>query len=76
MYDIFVRFEVFTAVNMKKAVFWVVALCSSFVTAATCSRWFLAGRFFYPEDGGDMILQNVGSHRNYTTPQPRKRLSL
>jgi hypothetical protein len=22
-------------------------------TAATCSRWFLARGFFYPEDGGD-----------------------
>jgi hypothetical protein len=31
-------------------------------SAATCSRWFLASGFFYPEDGGDTFLQNVGSH--------------
>jgi hypothetical protein len=31
-------------------------------TAATCSRWFLARGFFYPEDGGDTFLRNVGSH--------------
>jgi hypothetical protein len=29
--------------------------------AATCSRWFLAYEFFYPEDGGDTFLRNVGS---------------
>jgi hypothetical protein len=33
------RFEVYTAVTMKNAVFWDVA-------AATCSRWFLARGFF------------------------------
>jgi hypothetical protein len=38
------------------------------IAAATCSRWFLARKFFYPEDGGDTILRNVGSHRNYTAP--------
>jgi hypothetical protein len=26
-----------------------------FATAATCSHWFLARRFFYPEDGDDTI---------------------
>jgi hypothetical protein len=26
------------------------------VVAATCSRWFLARRFFYPEDGGDTLI--------------------
>jgi hypothetical protein len=26
------------------------------VDAATCSRWFLAHGFFYPEDGGDTFL--------------------
>jgi hypothetical protein len=29
-------------------------------SAATCSRWFPARGFFYPEDGGDMFLRNVG----------------
>jgi hypothetical protein len=50
---------------MKNAVFWDVA-------AAICSRWFLAHGFFYPEDGGDMFLQNVSSHKNYMVPHPRK----
>jgi hypothetical protein len=27
----------------------------------TCSRWFLARGFFYPEDGGDTFPRNVGS---------------
>jgi hypothetical protein len=35
-------------------------------SAATCSRWFLACGFFYPEDGGDTLLRNVGSHKTYT----------
>jgi hypothetical protein len=43
------RFEVFTAVTMKNAVFWNVAI-------ATCSHWFLALGFFYPEDGGETFL--------------------
>jgi hypothetical protein len=43
-----------------------------FETAATCSRWFLARGFFYPEDGGDMLLRNVGSHKIYTSPHPRR----
>jgi hypothetical protein len=40
--------------------------------AATCSRWFLARGFFNPEDGGDTFLQNVGSHKIYTAPHPRR----
>jgi hypothetical protein len=39
---------------------------------ATCSCWFLAFGFFYPEDGGDTFLWNVGSHQIYTTPHPRR----
>jgi hypothetical protein len=31
-------------------------------SAATCSRLFLARGFFYPEDGDDTFLRNVGSH--------------
>jgi hypothetical protein len=34
------------------------------VNFSTCSRWFLARRFssffFYPEDGGDTFLRNIG----------------
>jgi hypothetical protein len=37
-------------------------------SAATCSRWFLAHGFFYPEDEGDMFLRNVGLHKIYTAP--------
>jgi hypothetical protein len=44
-------------------------------SAATCSRWLLALGFLYPEDGGDKLLRNVGSHKNYTAPHPRKRHS-
>jgi hypothetical protein len=38
----------------------------------TYSRWFLARRFFYLQDGSDMFLRNVGSHKIYTAPHPRK----
>jgi hypothetical protein len=45
-------------------------------SAATCSRWFFARGFFYPEDGGDTILLNVGSIDHiYTAPHPRRRHS-
>lgn len=44
-------------------------------TATTCSSWFLAGIFFYPEDGGYNFLRTVGSHRIYMIPYPRKRHS-
>jgi hypothetical protein len=44
-------------------------------SAATCSRWFLACEFFYPEDGGDTFLRNVGSHKIYTAPHLRRRHS-
>jgi hypothetical protein len=41
-------------------------------SAATCSSWFLASGFFYPQDGGDTFLRNFGSHKIYTAPHPRK----
>jgi hypothetical protein len=44
-------------------------------SAGTCSRWSLARGFFYPEDGGDTFLRNVGSHKTYTAPHPRRRRS-
>jgi hypothetical protein len=43
--------------------------------AATCSHWYLARVFFYPEGGGDTFLQNIGSHKIYTVPHPRRRHS-
>jgi hypothetical protein len=55
-----VRFEVFTAVTMKNAVFWDVALCRSLVNQS-----------FYPEDAGDTFLRNISSHKIYTVPHPR-----
>jgi hypothetical protein len=40
-------------------------------SAVTCSRWFLARGFFYPEDGGDTFFRNVGSHKIYMAPHTR-----
>jgi hypothetical protein len=37
------------------------------LSAATCSSWFLGRGFLYPEDGGDIFLRNVGSHRSTGT---------
>jgi hypothetical protein len=44
-------------------------------SASTCSRCFLARRFFYSEDEGDTFLRNFGSHKIYTAPHPRRRHS-
>jgi hypothetical protein len=71
---------------LKNAVFWDMAPCRycvnrrfwgtySLQSAATCSRWFLARGFFYPEDGGDTFLRDVGSHKIYMAPLPRRRHS-
>jgi hypothetical protein len=46
-----------------------VRVCSYFFTLVPLSQ------IFCPEDGGDTILRNVGSHRSCTAPQLRKRLS-
>jgi hypothetical protein len=43
--------------------------------AATCSSWFLVPGFFYPEDGGDTFLRNVGSYKIYTAPHPKRQHS-
>jgi hypothetical protein len=39
---------------------------------ATCSRWFTARGFFYPEDGGNTLLRNVGWRKIYTAPTSQK----
>jgi hypothetical protein len=52
-------------VTVKKAVLWDVA-------ATACSRLLLACGFFDPEFGGDTFLRNVGSHKIYTAPHPRR----
>jgi hypothetical protein len=35
----------------------------------------IARGFFYPEDGGVTFLRNVGLHKIYSAPQPRRRHS-
>jgi hypothetical protein len=56
----YVRFEVFIVVTMKNAIFWDVAsLQPPAHSGSSCG-------FFYPEDGGDAFLRNVGSHKIYT----------
>jgi hypothetical protein len=41
----------------------------------TCSRWFLARGYLYPEDGSDAFFRNVGLHNIYTALHPRRRYS-
>jgi hypothetical protein len=60
----YVRSEVFTAVTMKNAVFWDVALCRSSV-----NRRF-GGRYRLRLQG--TFLRNVGLHKNYTAPHPKR----
>jgi hypothetical protein len=36
------------------------------------AHWGLARLDFYPEDGGDIFLRNIGSHTEYTTLYPRR----
>jgi hypothetical protein len=38
------------------------------------SAGYLLGLLFYPEDGSDMLLRNVGLPPNYTPLQPRRAL--
>jgi hypothetical protein len=67
----YVGFEVLSAVVMKSITFWDITLCSPFSAnrrfggtyRSACnlfSRWFLARLIFDLEDGGDMLLRNVG----------------
>jgi hypothetical protein len=67
-------FEVIKMVAVKRILFWDAMTC--YQSAATCSRWFLARGFFYPEDGGDTLPRNVVSHKIYTAPYSRRRYSL
>jgi hypothetical protein len=81
-YLIFIRFEVFTEVIMKNAVFLDVAPCRSCVNRRfrgtyvlhlqpSTSRWFLIRGFLYPEDGGDTFIRNVV----FTASHPRRQHS-
>jgi hypothetical protein len=68
-------YKVLTEVKLrlKNVVFWDVSPCKSCVqSATTCSRWFLAQGFFYPEDGGNTFLRSVELHNIYTAPHPRR----
>jgi hypothetical protein len=49
---------------------YVILFC---IVAVIYSRRFPARGFFYPEDGSDTFLRNVGSHKIYTAPHPRIR---
>jgi hypothetical protein len=62
----YVRFEVFTAVTMKNAVFWDVAPCRSGSSLADFSTL---------KFGGDIFLRSVGSHKIYTATYPRRQHS-
>jgi hypothetical protein len=55
--------------NLKNAVFWDVAPCRS------CVNRRFGGTYRLSEDGGDSFLRNVGSHKIYTAPHPRRRYS-
>jgi hypothetical protein len=65
----------FMKVLCKKSSVIILVVEDTWQIAATCSRCFLAHGFFYPEDGGDMFLRNVGSHKIYTAPHLRRRHS-
>jgi hypothetical protein len=72
-----VGFEVFTVVTMKNAVFWDVAPIGScrnshfrgtYPTDSLLAIYYGFSSltdFFYPEDGGDMFLRNVGSYKTH-----------
>jgi hypothetical protein len=75
---------------MKNSVFWDMAPCRSCVNrrfggtyrlhlqVADCSQLLKLVPncgFFYPEDEDDIFLRNVGSHKIYMAPHPRRRNS-
>jgi hypothetical protein len=73
---------------MKNAIFWDVVLCRYCVNRRFGGMYCLhlqgvqspaptgSSQIFYPEDGGDTFLQNVGSHKIYTASHPRRQHSL
>jgi hypothetical protein len=48
---------------------------ASIFTTTLVARSRIFPFFFYPEDGGDMFLRNVGLYNIYTAPHPRRRHS-
>jgi hypothetical protein len=47
---------------------WGASVTRWLLKQIPCSRIF----FFYPQDGGDIFLQNVGLYNIYTAPHPRR----
>jgi predicted RNA binding protein YcfA (HicA-like mRNA interferase family) len=81
-----IRVEVFTAVTMKNAVFWDVVPCRSCVNRRfrVMYRLHLQGRKIRErgtslsrglQTAGDTFCRNVGSHKIYRMPHPRRRHS-
>jgi hypothetical protein len=64
-------FEVLTAVKVSTLVFWVVTPCG------LVDRYqHFIGTYFSPEDGGSMLLRNVGIYLQiYKVLQPRRPMS-
>jgi hypothetical protein len=56
-------------IKNKDCIYHEHAACNHLLTLVPRSRIFL------PEDGGDTFLRNVGSHKIYTAPHPRRRHS-
>jgi hypothetical protein len=75
----YIRFEVFTAVTMKNAIFCDVAPCRSCVNRRFGGTYHLLHGRKIREPGTSMsrwlFLRNVGSYKIYTAPHPRKRHS-
>jgi hypothetical protein len=59
----YLGFEVLTAVVIKSSIFWDIMPC---IPGKLISSWyllhagFLIGLIFDPDDGGDMLLRNIG----------------
>jgi hypothetical protein len=70
-----VRFEVFTAVTMKNAVFWDVAPCRYCVNRRFGSKYrlHLPGRKI--RERGTSVSRWLQPHNMYTAPHPRRRHS-
>jgi hypothetical protein len=81
-----VRFEVSTVVTMMIIIFWEVTPCGSYkYVSPACLVFFYESvpiqelttllcnllALVHPEDGGDMILRNVGSYKSHTVSFPR-----
>jgi hypothetical protein len=77
----YIRFEVFTAVDMKNGVFWDVTPCGSLVFLRSVRRLLITASvvpssdYYHPDDGGAQFLRNVGSYKSHTAYHFRRRHS-